>query len=591
MDADSAKKWGTVFMGRREASLDKLDSMQSAALQQQHQKQVQEDYLERVKSKATERAKEVLGAAYAERQHILQEAEADAQQRIRELTAEAAQLHNAAAADRTAAAQEKQQAETLTQEARRLRDSAYGEGYDAGVEKARAELAEFRAQMGDALGAVMLAIQRESSVIFDKWRGDLVTLCRVAVEKGINLALSAEHRAVLEHMLMQAVRQLEDHRIITLRVHPDDEDVVGDMFLAAREQLPHVQEWRVRGDATLEAGSIVAESADGSVDNRLEYYRELVDSVMSSLHLPAGDEETEALARIAGIVQSETERITGLTAPQAVPAATAHAGTADDVPLPPPFVPQAGESAVIPPSGNAEFSPNAMTVQPAGTSPADNDFLTDTAPFAAQTAPNAPTSDMSAAFESADTAQAAMEYAPQRTAAADAASPNAVFPPVQDGVSADAAGADAMRSMPVTAAPDADAADAMSATAGTATPFATQAESNAADISGRSAPADAAQTAAPYAPHPATADTAASADVFLPPLQDAAGHAPAAAASSTVNAPARSPASPAAPVSQSRPVNLAPSLAELEDELFADTDNERDTVLATGGFLTPDQPA
>ena len=148
-----------------------------------------------------------------------------------------------------------------------------------------------------------------------------------------------------------------------------------------------------------------------------------------------------------------------------------------------------------------------------------------------------------------------------------------------------------MRSMPVTAAPDADAADAMSATAGTATPFATQAESNAADISGRSAPADAAQTAAPYAPHPATADTAASADVFLPPLQDAAGHAPAAAASSTVNAPARSPASPAAPVSQSRPVNLAPSLAELEDELFADTDNERDTVLATGGFLTPDQPA
>lgn len=41
--------------------------------------QQQDEYLERVRAKAAERAREILGAAYAERQKVLEEARAEAE--------------------------------------------------------------------------------------------------------------------------------------------------------------------------------------------------------------------------------------------------------------------------------------------------------------------------------------------------------------------------------------------------------------------------------------------------------------------------------------------------------------------------------
>ena len=65
------KKWGTIFMGEREASPQQLDAMQEPLLRERAQQQHQEDYLARVRARAEERAREILGAAYAERQRAL----------------------------------------------------------------------------------------------------------------------------------------------------------------------------------------------------------------------------------------------------------------------------------------------------------------------------------------------------------------------------------------------------------------------------------------------------------------------------------------------------------------------------------------
>ena len=51
------KKWGTVFMGEREATVDQLDAMQEPLRRERAQQQEQEDYFARVRAKAEERAR------------------------------------------------------------------------------------------------------------------------------------------------------------------------------------------------------------------------------------------------------------------------------------------------------------------------------------------------------------------------------------------------------------------------------------------------------------------------------------------------------------------------------------------------------
>ena len=66
-------------MGEREATVEQLDAMQEPLRRERAQQQEQEDYFARVRAKAEERAREILGAAYAERQRVLDEARAEAQ--------------------------------------------------------------------------------------------------------------------------------------------------------------------------------------------------------------------------------------------------------------------------------------------------------------------------------------------------------------------------------------------------------------------------------------------------------------------------------------------------------------------------------
>ena len=101
------KKWGTVFMGEREASEAQLDALQEPALRQRRRQQQEEDYLARVRARAEERAREILGAAYAERQKVLDEARDEAVAAAKALTHEATELRDQARAAQEAARQER----------------------------------------------------------------------------------------------------------------------------------------------------------------------------------------------------------------------------------------------------------------------------------------------------------------------------------------------------------------------------------------------------------------------------------------------------------------------------------------------------
>ena len=308
------KKWGTVFMGEREASEAQLDALQEPALRQRRRQQQEEDYLARVRARAEERAREILGA-YAERQKVLDEARDEAVAAAKALTHEATELRDHARAAQEAARQERESAVQLREEAARLREAAHDEGFQAGMDAAGAELTAFRQELGQSLATLLRRLEKRQDALCASWREDLTALTLAAVEAGTGWLLHSEHEAVLRRLVLEAVNLLEDRTSISVRVHPDDEASVGGLFQAARERAPELRQWVVTGDPNLEPGDLVAESGSGSVDCRRAYFSDMVAGVLTHLTLPQRPEEAAEAAALGDLVAQEAARLAAPDAP------------------------------------------------------------------------------------------------------------------------------------------------------------------------------------------------------------------------------------------------------------------------------------
>ena len=309
------KKWGTIFMGEREATVEQLDAMQEPLRREKLKQEQEEDYMERVRARAAERAKEILGAAYAERLRVLEEAKAEIAAQRKENQSQYAALLAEAEAQRKEAAAELARAQAEREAAVRVREAAHGEGFQTGMNQAGEELREFRAELGQSLGALLRAIAAQRTDLAATWREELAELVQEAVAAGTGHVLSEDHAKLLRTLVLRAVRLLEDRSTIVVRVNPADEAAVSDMFAAAREQAPELAQWIVNGDERMAPGGLVAESGSGSVDCRREHFREMVDSILTHLALPEREGEAAADGAIDTLVEHETARLAELAPP------------------------------------------------------------------------------------------------------------------------------------------------------------------------------------------------------------------------------------------------------------------------------------
>lgn len=307
------KKWGTIFMGEREASVEQLNAMQEHVNRDKLQKEQTEDYLERVKARAVERARTILGEAYTERQKVLDEARGEATIQKRLAAQECERIKAEGEEIRKQAQTELDAARAEMEEARKLRESAHAEGYEAGLKQSSTELNEFRAQMGTAVATLLRAVERERKAILENWREDLVELVKTAIQAGTGFILQKEHDAIMRQLVFQALDLLENRISVSVRVNPEDEETVSDMFRAARERAPELKQWTVTGDDSIESGGLVADSGSGSVDFRRANFREMVDNALCHLGLPESAWETGENQEIARLVEQEIANIAGLT--------------------------------------------------------------------------------------------------------------------------------------------------------------------------------------------------------------------------------------------------------------------------------------
>lgn len=231
-DAES-RKWGRIYMDNKVTELGSFEHRLSQAWSDQDQA----DYLERVRLKAEEKARDILQAAQAE--------------------------------------------------AKDIRESAYNEGYAEGVRQAETELAELRSSMGDTVHAVLETIQAQAASVYAAWREDLAALVRLAVEKGLGLTLAEERGRVLEALFEQAVAGLESARRLVVRCNPEDAGAVEDIIAMSREKFPEMTAWKVRGDASIQPGGILVESESSLADNTLESRLAAINKALEGLSVPA----------------------------------------------------------------------------------------------------------------------------------------------------------------------------------------------------------------------------------------------------------------------------------------------------------------
>lgn len=371
MSMDLRKKWGTIFMGDREASMAQLEAMQEPIRREQERQQSQEDYMERVKTRAVERARQILGEAYAERQRVLEEAKREAQDHYQRIISEAESIRQSTRDGYEAMQLERGKTSKELSEAERIRAAAHEEGYKAGMDQVAGDLQQIRFELAQYVGWMMQAVQAQTHDICRQWRESLVELTKAAVSAGTGYVLSTQHEDVLRSLLLAAVRQLEDRTTITVRVHPEDEEAVTDMFATARERVPELQQWIVNTDDKMEPGGFVAESCSGSVDCRREHFRELVENILVHLGLPTTDEDRANDEKEEQLLDMLLERARQL-GPEPVKAAEAE--------LPPAADAAAAEEA---PAAEAEAeeqqAPAAAEVEADAQAPAETAAMADPA--------------------------------------------------------------------------------------------------------------------------------------------------------------------------------------------------------------------
>lgn len=237
--------WGTIFMGPGPSMETTLERVEAGGPSLAWTADTEAEYLARVREKATAKAKEILAAAQAE--------------------------------------------------AQALREQAHAQGYEAGLDQAQAELEEFRQGMGASVDAVLGAIESNVGHVTTAWRKELVGLTRLCVETAVNHELSEKRAALLAGLFDGATAKMEAAQRITILVNPEDEPAVADMLDAAGRSEDRI--FTVRGDASLEPGSLVLESDDSRVDNSLTVRRALVENILAQLTLPEDTpEETRSVA-------------------------------------------------------------------------------------------------------------------------------------------------------------------------------------------------------------------------------------------------------------------------------------------------------
>jgi flagellar assembly protein FliH len=171
-------------------------------------------------------------------------------------------------------------------EAEVIRAGARDEGFAAGKQEAGTLVQAEKAKVGAFLDTLQTALLAEKERVYAEHKQCLFQILRLAFEKTLGVMLDEQRELVLITLFEEAVSQLQANTCITVHVCQADFDLATALASQSREKRADLPEVRIRISEGLEPGGVRVESGDGLVDNsvtaRFEQVRAILDGYMEN---------------------------------------------------------------------------------------------------------------------------------------------------------------------------------------------------------------------------------------------------------------------------------------------------------------------
>lgn len=267
-----AKNTNTIFMGPLTHRETRLDAYLNQKKDVKWSEEAENEYLESVKSRATEKVRALLLQAKRRSDEIVREAELHAQ----EITAQAEKK-----------AQEiEQKAQATLGDAEQRYQDVYDEAVRKGHEEIQQILAQNQQILGESTAVVLLSIHEQIAKFYDVWKEDLKQLTLDAIEVGTGWVANTEKEAILKQLLDESVQKLIDKKNFIVRVNPADAELITQVLENSREK-----NWSMESSKELEPGSLELESDNVYVKNSRSERQKFVQDILDNLVLPRSGEE------------------------------------------------------------------------------------------------------------------------------------------------------------------------------------------------------------------------------------------------------------------------------------------------------------
>lgn len=171
-------------------------------------------------------------------------------------------------------------------EAEQIRARAEAEGFAAGQSKANALAQAETAKVCSFMDTIQAALVTEKERIYAEHKQSLFQILRLAFEKTLGVMLDDQREQVLGALFEEAVSQLQTRTCITVHVCREDLDLAKSLADQTREKRSDLPEIHICASAELAPGGVRIESGDGLVDNsitaRFEQVRAILDGYVEN---------------------------------------------------------------------------------------------------------------------------------------------------------------------------------------------------------------------------------------------------------------------------------------------------------------------
>lgn len=168
-------------------------------------------------------------------------------------------------------------------EAEQIRIQAHKDGFAQGLVEGQAVIEHEKSNIVAVLQNLETALNQERANVAARQQSALFELMRLAFEKTLGLVLDSRREEILEALLTEAVEHLSATASITVHVCPQDADHARKLIQEAREHTSGLPAFTVQTDPGLAPGGVRLESGDGVVDNAISSRLEQVRAALAAL--------------------------------------------------------------------------------------------------------------------------------------------------------------------------------------------------------------------------------------------------------------------------------------------------------------------